>query len=107
MPERHATDVPIPLSPLGELAGWYLSVRCGRCGHRMMQKVGNLATRHGARLPVWRIVNRLRCRALTRSCARCGGKPDLITLVQGRERRKDFLIVREIVVLDDRPRIND
>ncbi|MBO0711996.1 MAG: hypothetical protein J2P47_12035 [Acetobacteraceae bacterium] len=107
MPERRVTDVPIPLSPLGELAGWYLNVRCGHCGRRVMQKVADLATRHGARLPVWRLVNRLRCRALMRNGAQCGGKPDLVTLVQGRERRKDFLIIREILVLDDRPHVSD
>lgn len=108
MPERHPNEPPIPLSRLGDLDGWYLTVRCGRCGRRAMPKVADLAAKHGPATPVWRVVARLRCQSqATRNASGCKGKPDLVTLVQGRERRKDFLVVREITVLDDRLRIDD
>ena len=107
MPERHQTDSPIPLSRLGDLAGWYLNVRCERCKRRVMTKVLDLAARYGGDLPVWRLVERLRCMSTSRRGRRCGGKPGYVTLVQGQEGRKDFQVLREIVVRDDRMRISD
>jgi len=107
MPEPPPNAAPIPLSRLGDLDGWQLSVRCGHCGRRVMLSLADLAQQHGPRLPIWRLVARLRCQSLTRAGRRCGSKPDLVTLVQGRSRRKDFLVTREITVLDDRLRIDD
>lgn len=72
-----------------------------------MTPITALAKRHGRSLAVWRLVHRLRCQSRTRSGAICGATPDLVTLVQGRERRKDFQVFREITVLDDRFRISD
>ena len=106
MPDRNATDPPIPLLPLGELRGGRLSIRCGRCQRRVVLPIEQFAE-HGPRLPLWRVVARLRCQNPTRGRSKCGGKPDLVTLVYGRERRKDFLVLREITVLDDRFRITD
>ncbi|MEO8713932.1 MAG: hypothetical protein ABI369_02860 [Acetobacteraceae bacterium] len=107
MPEPPRNPPPIPLSRLGELDGWYFAIRCGQCGRRATPKIADLAAAHGLSLPVWRLVARLRCRATTRGGGPCGAKPDLVTLVQGRERRKDFLVYREIILLDDRLRIGE
>ena len=106
VPDRNATDPPIPLLPLGELRGGRLSIRCGRCQRRVVLPIEQFAE-HGPRLPLWRVVARLRCQNPTRGRSKCGGKPDLVTLVYGRERPKYFLVLREITVLDDRFRITD
>jgi hypothetical protein len=70
-------------------------------------KISDLVARHGADLPVWRLVDRLRCTWIGRSGRRCHGKPGYVTLVKGTERRKDFQATKEITVLDDRIRISD
>jgi len=54
-----------------------------------------------------RVVERLRCQTLDRNGHVCGGRPDLVTLDQGRQRRKDFQVFRKIVVRNDRLRISD
>lgn len=107
MPEPPANAPPIPLSRLGELDGWHITIQCGKCRRRVMLPVPQLAEKHGPDLAVWRLVARLRCRSQNRSGAPCRARPNRVTLVQGRERRKDFLVYREVMVLDDRaPMLN-
>jgi uncharacterized protein with von Willebrand factor type A (vWA) domain len=71
---------------------------------RLLIRLANATT---ARFRVLRVIPRLRCQAIGRDSRTCGGKPDLVTLVRGRERQKDFLVLDEITVLDDRLRISD
>jgi hypothetical protein len=72
-----------------------------------MLSCADLAGRHGRKLPVLKLVARLRCQSPNRAGRKCAGKRDLVTLVLGRERRKDFLVYQEITVLDDRMRMKD
>jgi hypothetical protein len=67
-----------------------------------MTPIPVLADQHGFSTPIWRVVARMRCSGLDRPGETCGGKPDLVTLVRGQERRKDFKILAEITVLDNR-----
>jgi hypothetical protein len=81
MPELPYTAMPGPVTPIGELRAWQLILRCTRCNRKVVLALTDLAEKHGARVPVWRIIDRLRCQR-RRDGEPCGGVPRRIVLAE-------------------------
>ena len=99
MPELPYTAPPTPAIPIGDLRSWRLIVRCARCNKKVVLALTDLAAKHGAGLPVWRAIDRLRCHRMLNG-ASCGGIPRGVVLAECGTYGKTTRIIREIVVRD-------
>jgi hypothetical protein len=61
MPELPYTALPTPATPIGHLKTWRLVLRCARCNRKVVLALTDLAAKHGPRVPVWRVIDRLWC----------------------------------------------
>ncbi len=91
MPELPIGSLPIPATPLDELARWHLEIRCGRCCRRRSLMVAPLARRYGGDVRIIDVLRRLRCAART-DTGPCGGTPSHVVMaevhVSGTTRRR-------------------
>ena len=99
MPELPYTALPTPVTPIGDLKSWRLVLRCAKCNRKVVLALPDIAKKHGATLPVWRAIERLRCRR-TRDGITCGGIPRRVVLAECDTYGKTTRITREIVVRD-------
>jgi hypothetical protein len=97
MPELPSTAAPTPTTPIGELKSWRLVLRCARCDRKVVLALIDLARKHGARLPVWRAIDRLRCHR-RRDGDLCGGLPSSVVLIECETYGKSTRITRQVVV---------
>jgi hypothetical protein len=100
MPELSYTALPIQTTPIGGLKSWHLIVRCARCNKKVVLALAYLATKHGAGLPVWRAIDRLRCHRMPDG-ASCGGMPRRVVLAECDTYGKSTRTIREEVVVRD------
>src|SRR5260370_23829285 len=110
MPEARPNAAPTPLTALGELRGWRISIRCGKCGRRARVTAESLADHQGSDVRLWRVLGRLRCaRPLgIAGPARCGDKPSHVTAAEVRAHGKSITVLREVVLLDrERSRVTE
>jgi hypothetical protein len=99
MPELPYTALPTPATPIGELKSWRLILRCVRCNKKVVLALVDIAKGHGATLPVWRAIDRLRCHRILNGTP-CGGIPRRVVLVECDTYGKTMRITRECVVRD-------
>lgn len=99
MPELPYTALPMPATPIGDLKSWRLIIRCARCYRKVVLALVDIARTHGASLPVWRAVDRLRCQRRLDGSP-CGGIPRRVVLAECDTYGKTTRITREVVVRD-------
>jgi hypothetical protein len=99
MPELPYTALPTPATPIGDLKSWRLILRCARCNRKVVLALVEIAKRHGANLPVWRAIERLRCQRRLDGTP-CGGIPRRVVLAECDTYGKTTRITREVVVRD-------
>jgi hypothetical protein len=99
MPELPYTALPTPVTPIGDLKSWRLILRCDRCNRKVVLALTDIARTHGAALPVWRAIDRLRCHRKLNDTP-CGGIPRRVVLAECDTYGKSTPITREIVVRD-------
>jgi hypothetical protein len=99
MPELPYTALPTPATPIGDLKSWRLVLRCAQCNRKVVLALGDIANQHGASLPVWRVIDRLRCHRRLDG-ASCGGIPRRVVLAECDTYGKTTRITREVVVRD-------
>lgn len=97
MPELPYTALPTPATPIGDLKSWRLVLRCARCNRKVVLALADIARTHGASLPVWRAIDRLRCHR-QRDGTVCGGTPRSVVLAECDTYGKTTRVTREIVV---------
>lgn len=97
MPELPYTALPTPATPIGDLKSWRLVLRCARCNRKVVLALTDLAAKHVARVPVWRVIDRLRCHR-QRDGALCGSLPRSVELVECETYGKSTRITRQVVV---------
>jgi hypothetical protein len=97
MPELPYTAQPTPATPIGELKSWRLVLRCSRCNRKVVLALTDLAEKYGARLPVWRVIDRLRCHR-QRDGTLCGSLPRSVVLVGCETYGKSTRITRQVIV---------
>ncbi len=97
MPELPIGALPIPATPISELARWHLEIRCGRCRRQRSLMLASLAGRYGGDVRIIDVLRRLRCAVRTES-GRCGGAPAHVVMaemhISGTTRRR----LREMTV---------
>ena len=81
MPELPIGSLPIPATPIGELARWHLEIRCGKCRRQRSLMVASLAGRYGGDVRIIDVLRRLRCAVRTESGAR-GGAPAHVVMAE-------------------------
>jgi hypothetical protein len=99
MPELPYTALPTPATPIGDLKSWRLILRCTKCNKKVVLALTDIARTHGATLPVWRAIDRLRCHRRLNGTS-CGGTPRRVVLAECETYGKTTRITREIVVRD-------
>ena len=99
MSELPYTALPTPATPIGDLKSWRLILRCAKCNRKVVLALMDIAKTHGASLPVWRAIDRLRChRRLDGSPS--VGIPRRVVLAEYDTYGKTTRITREVVVRD-------
>jgi len=99
MPELPYTALPTPATPIGDLKSWRMILRCAGCNKVVVVALKDIASKHGAGLPVWRAIDRLRCHRRLNGTL-CGGIPRRVVLAECDTYGKTTRITREVVVPD-------
>jgi hypothetical protein len=81
MPERPASAMPIPATPISELTCWHLEIRCSKCQRESRLRVVELAARYGGQVRIIDVLRRLRCGARAEGL-RCGGIPAHVVMAE-------------------------
>jgi hypothetical protein len=97
MPELPAGAPPTPVTAIGDVAKWEFRISCGKCRRKVMVRVATIIERQGPHLPIYRVVDRLRCNGWT-PAGRCGGRPRSVLLAEVWYHGKSGRIVREMEV---------
>jgi hypothetical protein len=99
MPELPSGSLPVPATPVWQLKGWVLDVRCSRCRRQSVLHVSDLVDRSGPEASVIEVVRRLRCDGF-RGVNKCRAKPARVNLVEVSYHGKSSRKLREVVVVD-------
>jgi hypothetical protein len=99
MPELVPDSLPVPATPIGELARWRLSIRCGGCRRQALLSLDHLAATYGARTTMGDVMRRLRCSSF-RDDGRCGARPSWVELQETHTYGKTMRIVRTMTVIE-------
>jgi len=94
-----------PPSRFGEFRDWHLNIHCGRCGRPFIRPVSVFAGRYGHTTPTFRTVARMRCGDINRLGEVCRqARPRYSSEAKS---EKNFNLLQEIIVLNDRVLIAD
>jgi hypothetical protein len=99
MPELPYTALPTPATPIGDLKSWRLIRHCAKCSRQVVLALVDIAKGHGANVPVWRAIDRLRCHRRLDGASR-SGIPRRVVLAECDTYGKTTRITREVVVRD-------
>jgi len=99
MPELPFASLPVPATPVWQLKGWVLDVRCSRCRRHTVLHVSDLIDRYSPEASVIEVVRRLRCGGF-RGEDKCRAKPSRVNLVEVSHHGKSWRKLREVVVVD-------
>jgi hypothetical protein len=64
MPELPYGSLPVPATPVWQLKGWLLDIRCSRCRRHTVLHVGDLVDQYSSEASVIEVVRRVRCGGL-------------------------------------------
>jgi len=79
MPELPYGSLSVPATPVWQLTGWVLDVRCSRCRRHTVLHVSDLVDRHSPEASVIEIVRRLWCGGF-RGENKCRANPSRVNL---------------------------
>ena len=99
MPELPYGSLPVPPTPVWQLRGWLLDVRCSRCRRHTVLHVSDLVDRYSPEASVIEVVRRLRCGGF-RGVNKCRAKPARVTLIEVSYHGKSWRKLRKVVVVD-------
>jgi hypothetical protein len=97
MPELPYGSLPVPATPVWQLKGWLLDIRCSRCTWHTVLHVSDPVDRYGPEVSVIEVVRRLRYGGF-RSDNKCRAKPSHVKLVEVSYHGKSWRTLREAVV---------
>jgi hypothetical protein len=98
-PKLPYESLPVPATPVWQLKGWLLDVRCSRCRRHTVLHVSDLVDRYSPEATVIDVVRRLRCGGFRRE-NKCRAKPSRVNLVEVSRHGKSWRKLREVVVVD-------
>jgi hypothetical protein len=101
MPELPYGSLPVPATPVWQLKGWVLDVRCSRCRRHTLLHLSDVADRHSPEASVIEVVRPLRCGGF-RGDSKCRAKPSRVNLLEVSYHGKSWRKLREVVVVDVR-----
>jgi hypothetical protein len=101
MPELPYGSLPGPGTPVWQLKGWVLDIRCSRCRRHTILHLGDLVDQYSREASVMEVVGRLQCDGF-RGEAKCRAKPSRVTLIEVSYHGKSWRKLREVVVVDAR-----
>jgi hypothetical protein len=99
MPELPYGSLPVPATPVWQLKGWQLDIRCSRCRRHTVLPLSDLVDRYGPEVSVIEVVRRLRCGGF-RAENKCRARPSLVRLIEVSYHGKSMRKLREVVVVD-------
>jgi hypothetical protein len=99
MPELPYGSLPVPATPVWQLKGWVLDIRCSRCRRHTVLHVSDLVDQYSPEVSVSEVVRRLRCGSF-RGDNKCRAKPSRVNLVEVSYHGKSWRKLREVVVVD-------
>ena len=99
MPELPYGSAPVPATPVWQLKGWMLDIRCSRCRRHTVLHVSDLVDRYSPEASVIEVVRRLRCGGFWGD-SKCHAKPSRVNPVEVSHHGKSWRKLREVVVVD-------
>jgi hypothetical protein len=98
MPELPYRSMPVPATPIWQLKGWILDIKCSRCRRYTVLPLGEVADRIGQEVSVSEVVRRLRCGGF-RDNGKCRARPAHVKLVEVSYYGKSMRKLREVTVM--------
>jgi|ERR1700733_9815467 hypothetical protein len=95
MPELSYGSLPVPATPIGDMARWLLDIKCSHCRRHVPLHIKDLIQPYGEKIRIAEAVRRLRCSGLLENGKLCRAKPSQVLLLKFDGRRK----VHEITVI--------
>ena len=98
MPELPYGSLPVPATPVWQLKGWLLDIRCSRGGRHTVLHISDW---YSPEVSVSEVIKRLRCGGF-RGEDKCRAKPSRVDLVEVSYHGRSWRKLREVVVVDVR-----
>jgi len=90
--------MPVPGTPIGELKGWQLDIRCSRCRRHVQLNVADVVARYPGTVRIGDVLRRLRCGGF-RDEVRCNGRPSRVKLAEVSTYGKSMRKLRQVTVM--------